>query len=53
VNLLAPVALLIAVPQLLANLLSVNSFAWSLRFHYVALPLMAAMLGFVLGLRRL
>ncbi len=53
VNLLAPVTLLLAVPQLLANLLSVNNFTWSLRFHYVALPLMASMLGFVLGLRRL
>lgn len=53
VNLLAPVTLVIAVPQLLANLLSVNNFTWSLRFHYVALPLMATMLGFVLGLRRL
>jgi uncharacterized membrane protein len=53
INLLAPSTLLIAVPQLLANLLSVNSFTWSLRFHYAALPLMASMLGFVLGLRRL
>jgi len=53
VNLLAPVALLIALPQLFANLLSVNNFTWSLRFHYAALPLMASMLGFVLGLRRL
>jgi len=53
VNLLEPVTLLIAIPQILANLLSVNSFTWSLHFHYVALPLMASMLGFVLGLRRL
>jgi uncharacterized membrane protein len=52
-NLLAPATLLIALPQLFANLLSVNNFTWSLRFHYVALPLMASMLGFVLGLRRL
>jgi uncharacterized membrane protein len=53
INLLAPVTLLIAIPQLLANLLSINNFTWSLRFHYVALPLMASMLGLVLGLRRL
>jgi uncharacterized membrane protein len=53
VNLLAPATLLIALPQLLANLLSVNSFTWSLRFHYVALPLTASILGFVLGLKRL
>jgi uncharacterized membrane protein len=53
VNLLAPVALLIALPQLFANLLSVNNFTWSLHFHYAALPLTASMLGFVLGLRRL
>jgi uncharacterized membrane protein len=53
VNLLAPATLLIGLPQLLANLLSVHGFTWDLRFHYVALPLMASMLGFVLGLRRL
>lgn len=53
VNLLSPVTLLMAIPQLLANLLSVNSFTWSLHFHYVALPLAASMLGFVLGLHRL
>jgi uncharacterized membrane protein len=53
VNLLAPVTLLMAIPQLLANLLSVNSFTWSLRYHYVALPLAASTLGFVLGLARL
>ena len=53
VNLLSPVTLLMAIPQLLANLLSVNSFTWSLHFHYVALPLAASMLGFVLGLARL
>ncbi len=53
VNLLEPFTLLLAIPQLLANLLSVNSFTWSLHYHYVALPLTATMLGFVLGLRRL
>ena len=53
VNLLAPVTILIAIPQLLANLLSINNFTWSLRFHYIAIPLMASMLGFVLGLKRL
>jgi uncharacterized membrane protein len=53
VNLVAPETLVIGLPQLLANLLSVNNFTWSLRFHYVALPLTASILGFVLGLRRL
>ena len=53
VNLLAPVTLLMAIPQLLANLLSVNNFTWSLRFHYIAIPLAASMLGFVLGLKTL
>jgi len=53
VNLLAPVTLLIAIPQLLANLLSINNFTWSLRFHYIAIPLAASMLGFVLGLKSL
>jgi uncharacterized membrane protein len=53
VNLLAPATLLIAIPQLLANLLSINGFTWSLRYHYVAIPLMASMLGFLLGLQRL
>ena len=53
VNLLAPITMLIAIPQLLANLLSINNFTWSLRFHYIAIPLAASMLGFVLGLKRL
>jgi uncharacterized membrane protein len=53
VNLLAPVTLLIAIPQVLANLLSINNFTWSLRFHYIAIPLAASMLGFVLGLKSL
>ncbi len=53
VNLLAPVTLIMAIPQLLANLLSVNNFTWSLRFHYVALPLVASMIGFMLGLGKL
>src|SRR4051812_20565186 len=53
VNLLAPLTMIIAIPQLLANLLSINNFTWSLRFHYIAIPLAASMLGFVLGLKKL
>jgi uncharacterized membrane protein len=53
VNLAAPATLLVGLPQLFANLLSVNDFTWSLRFHYVALPLLASILGLVLGLARL
>jgi len=53
VNLLAPETLIIAVPQFLANYLSVNNFTWDLHFHYVAIPLTATLLGFIIGLSRL
>jgi uncharacterized membrane protein len=53
VNLLAPATVLIALPQLLANLLSVNGFTWDLRYHYVAMPLTAAIVGLLFALGRL
>jgi uncharacterized membrane protein len=53
VNLLAPETLIIALPQFLANYLSVNSFTWDLHLHYVAIPLMATLLGLIIGLSRL
>jgi uncharacterized membrane protein len=53
VNLLAPETLIIALPQFLANYLSVNNFTWDLHYHYVAVPLMATLLGFIIGLSRL
>lgn len=47
--LLAPGVLLIGLPQLLVNLLSVNDFTRSITFHYAALPLAALTLGMVEG----
>ncbi|MCZ7530436.1 MAG: DUF2079 domain-containing protein [Acidimicrobiia bacterium] len=48
-SLLAPLVLLIGVPQVLVNLLSVNDFTRSITFHYAALPLAALTLGMVEG----
>jgi uncharacterized membrane protein len=53
VNLIAPETLIIALPQWLANYLSVNSFTWDLHYHYVAVPLVATFLGLIIGLSRL
>lgn len=47
--LLAPGVLLVAVPQLLVNLLSINDFTRSITFHYAAIPLAALTLGMVEG----
>lgn len=50
--LLAPGVLLIGAPQALVNLLSANAFTWSLRFHYAAMPVVAATLAMVEGIGR-
>lgn len=50
VMLVAPAALLLAVPQLLGNLLSINAFTRDITYHYTALPLAAAALASVEGL---
>ncbi|MBL8778698.1 MAG: DUF2079 domain-containing protein [Acidimicrobiales bacterium] len=50
--LLAPGVLLIGAPQALVNLLSANSFTWSLRFHYAAMPVAGATLAMVEGIGR-
>jgi uncharacterized membrane protein len=46
---LAPLVVLTALPQGLLNLLSVQSFTYSFRYHYVAIPLVAATLAMVEG----
>jgi uncharacterized membrane protein len=53
VNLLAPETIIIAIPQFLANYLSVQGFTWDLHYHYAAIPLIATLLGMVVGLSRL
>jgi uncharacterized membrane protein len=53
VSLFAPSTLLVGLPQLAANLLSVHSSTWKLEYHYVAVPFAAACLGLVFGVRRL
>lgn len=50
--LLAPGVLLIGAPQALVNLLSGNSFTWSLRFHYAAMPVAGATLAMMEGIGR-
>ena len=49
----APAALAIGLPQVLADLLSVNNFTRTITYHYAALPLTALALATVEGLRRL
>jgi uncharacterized membrane protein len=46
---LAPLVVLLALPQGLLNLLSVQSFTHNYRFHYVAVPVVAATLAMVEG----
>ena len=52
VSFLSPLALLLGAGQVYANLLSVASFTWSQRFHYVAMPVMALTVAMVEGLAR-
>lgn len=49
---LAPAGLLIGLPQALINLLSIQSFTWSTRAHYVALPLVGLTIAMVEGVAR-
>ncbi|HKZ19505.1 MAG TPA: DUF2079 domain-containing protein [Acidimicrobiia bacterium] len=53
VPLLSPLTLLIAIPQVLANLLTVVDWTQNLRVHYAAMPLAAASLAMVEGVARL
>ncbi len=46
---LAPLVVLTALPQGLLNLLSIQSFTSNYRYHYVAVPLVAATLAMVEG----
>jgi uncharacterized membrane protein len=47
--LLAPLAWLIGLPQLMANLLSAYNFTWSTHYHYAALPVLSMTVGMVEG----
>lgn len=47
--LFAPLVLLLGLPQALINLLSTANFTWDLRYHYQALPMVAAGLAMVEG----
>ena len=51
--LLAPVLLLVAVPQFFANALTNQSFFYDIRFHYVAIILAVLALGSVEGVGKL
>lgn len=45
----APLVLMLGLPQALINLLSTANFTWDLRYHYQALPMVAAGLAMVEG----
>lgn len=49
----APLVLLLALPQLVANILSVHGFTREITFHYAALPLAALALASVEGLAQI
>jgi uncharacterized membrane protein len=49
---LSPGALLIGLPQIFINLLSVNSFTEEFRFHYAAIPVLAFTIAMIEGLGR-
>jgi len=51
--LLSPLTLLIGAPQVMINLLTVQSFTWSTWYHYAALPLAAFTVATVEGLARI
>ncbi len=53
VSLLSPLTLLISLPQVLANLLTVVDWTQNLRVHYAAMPLAAVSLAMVEGVARL
>jgi len=53
VPVLAPIALLIGLPQFLINMLTVHGLSANLQAHYVTMPLAAASLALAEGLRRL
>ena len=53
VPLLSPLTLLIALPQVLANLLTTVDWTQNLRVHYAAMPLAAASLAMVEGFARI
>jgi uncharacterized membrane protein len=50
--LLSPGPLLIGLPQAVANLLSAQDFTHNLRFHYAAMPVVAATVAMVEGIGR-
>lgn len=52
VPLLSPLALLIALPQTLINLLAIYDFFWTTRVHYAAMPLAAVAIAAVEGVAR-
>lgn len=49
VPLLAPLGLLVGLPQAMASLLAVQGFAWGTRVHYVAMPLVGLTIAMIEG----
>lgn len=46
---LAPLTLLIALPQFFINILTTADFTWAMRYHYQTLPIIGAMLAAIDG----
>ena len=49
VSLLAPLTLLMGVPQIFINILTTANFTWAMMYHYQAVPIVAMMLGAIEG----
>jgi uncharacterized membrane protein len=49
VSLLAPLTLLIAIPQFFINILTTADFTWSMSYHYQVLPIIGAILATIDG----
>ena len=47
--LLAPITLLIGLPQYFINILTINDFTWSMMYHYQAIPSVAAIAAAIEG----
>ncbi len=46
---LAPVVLVMSLPMMLINLLTINDFTWAMYYHYQAVPIATAMIAAVEG----
>jgi uncharacterized membrane protein len=49
----SPIGILIGLPQAILNLLTIHGYSWSIRWHYVSMPLFGFTVSLVEGVARL